>query len=113
MGLALESLQELLRERQLVWLAWLAEQEEKMEAEWGVALAQLSGEASRLQQLMAQAERKCRQPDGEFLQVGGGSLWPQGGGEQRFPQWGGEDRPSLQGPGPTSLFSPFRTSRRP
>ncbi|XP_070792292.1 tripartite motif-containing protein 10-like [Pituophis catenifer annectens] len=67
-GLALESLQELLRGGQSVWLAWLAEQEEKMEAEWGVALAQLSGEASRLQQLMAQTERKCRQPDGEFLQ---------------------------------------------
>ncbi|KAG8147713.1 hypothetical protein E2320_022624 [Naja naja] len=67
-GLALESLQELLRERQPVWLGWLAEQEEKMEAERGVAVAQLSGEASRLQQLMAQMERKCRQPDAEFLQ---------------------------------------------
>ncbi|XP_058028240.1 E3 ubiquitin-protein ligase TRIM7-like [Ahaetulla prasina] len=67
-GLALESLQELLGERQPVWLAWLAEQEEKMEDEWGVALAQLSAEASRLQQLMAQTERKCRQTDGEFLQ---------------------------------------------
>ncbi|XP_058028229.1 tripartite motif-containing protein 10-like isoform X2 [Ahaetulla prasina] len=67
-GLALESLQELLGERQPVWLAWLAEQEEKMEDEWGVALAQLSAEASRLQQLIAQTERKCRQTDGEFLQ---------------------------------------------
>uniref|UniRef100_A0A670ZKF5 Uncharacterized protein n=1 Tax=Pseudonaja textilis TaxID=8673 RepID=A0A670ZKF5_PSETE len=50
---ALESLQELLRERQPVWLSWLAEQEEKMEAERAVPLAKLSGEASRLQQLMA------------------------------------------------------------
>ncbi|XP_026581936.1 E3 ubiquitin-protein ligase TRIM7-like, partial [Pseudonaja textilis] len=49
---ALESLQELLRERQPVWLSWLAEQEEKMEAERAVPLAKLSGEASRLQQLM-------------------------------------------------------------
>ncbi|ETE63284.1 E3 ubiquitin-protein ligase TRIM11, partial [Ophiophagus hannah] len=57
-GLALQSLQELLQESQLVWLGWLAEQEEKMEAEWGVALAQLSGEASCLQQLMAQTKRK-------------------------------------------------------
>ncbi|XP_026547132.1 zinc finger protein RFP-like [Notechis scutatus] len=64
--LALESLQELLRERQPVWLGWLAEQEEKMQAEW--ALAKLSMETSRLQQLIAQMERKCRQPDGEFLQ---------------------------------------------
>ncbi|ETE60798.1 Zinc finger protein RFP, partial [Ophiophagus hannah] len=39
-----------------------------MEAEWGVALAQLSGKASCLQQLMAQTKRKCHQPDGEFLQ---------------------------------------------
>ncbi|KAG8147903.1 hypothetical protein E2320_023059 [Naja naja] len=30
------------REKQPVWLGWLAKQEEKMEAEWGVALAQLS-----------------------------------------------------------------------
>ncbi|XP_026579615.1 zinc finger protein RFP-like [Pseudonaja textilis] len=67
-SLALESLQELLRERQPVWLGCLAEQEEKMEAEWVVALAKLSGEASRLQQLMAQTEGKCRQPDGKFLQ---------------------------------------------
>ncbi|XP_026549094.1 E3 ubiquitin-protein ligase TRIM7-like, partial [Notechis scutatus] len=67
-GLALESLQELLRESQPVWLGWLAKQEEKMEAEWGVALAQLSGEASGLQQLMDQAKRKYHQPDGEFLQ---------------------------------------------
>ncbi|XP_026548912.1 tripartite motif-containing protein 10-like, partial [Notechis scutatus] len=66
-GLALESLQELLRERQPVWLGWLAEQE-KMESEWAVTLAQLSRETSCLQQLMAQTERKCRQPDGEFLQ---------------------------------------------
>ncbi|XP_026550076.1 zinc finger protein RFP-like [Notechis scutatus] len=64
-GLALESLQELLRERHL---GWLTEQEEKMEAERAVTLAKLSGEASRLQKLMAQTERKCRQPDGEFLQ---------------------------------------------
>ncbi|KAG8127270.1 hypothetical protein E2320_014213 [Naja naja] len=64
-GLELESLQQLLREKQLVWLDWL---EEKMEAEWGVDLAQLSGEASLLQQLMAQMERKCRHLDGEFLQ---------------------------------------------
>uniref|UniRef100_A0A8C6VCZ2 Uncharacterized protein n=1 Tax=Naja naja TaxID=35670 RepID=A0A8C6VCZ2_NAJNA len=48
-GRALEFLQELLRERQPVWLDWLAEQEEKIETEWGVALAQLSREASRLQ----------------------------------------------------------------
>ncbi|KAG8127273.1 hypothetical protein E2320_014201 [Naja naja] len=67
-GRALEFLQELLRERQPVWLDWLAEQEEKIETEWGVALAQLSREASRLQQLIAQTERKCCQPDGEFLQ---------------------------------------------
>ncbi|XP_026548080.1 E3 ubiquitin-protein ligase TRIM7-like, partial [Notechis scutatus] len=66
-GLLLESLQELLRERQPVWLGWLAEQE-KMESEWAVTLAQLSRETSCLQQLMAQTERKCRQPDGEFLQ---------------------------------------------
>ncbi|KAM3843740.1 E3 ubiquitin-protein ligase TRIM7-like isoform 2-T2 [Vipera latastei] len=67
-GLALGSLVELLQERLLVWVAWLAEQEEKMEAEWVGPLAQLSGEASRLQQLIAQMERKCRQPDWEFLQ---------------------------------------------
>ncbi|KAM3843747.1 zinc finger protein RFP-like isoform 2-T3 [Vipera latastei] len=67
-GLALGSLVELLQERQPVWVAWLAEQEEKMEAEWVGPLAQLSGEASRLQQLIAQMERKCRQPDWEFLQ---------------------------------------------
>ncbi|XP_013921978.1 PREDICTED: tripartite motif-containing protein 7-like [Thamnophis sirtalis] len=67
-GLTLESLQELLRERQPIWLAWLAEQEEKMEAKCGVTLAQLSGETSRLQQLIAQTERKSRQPDVEFLQ---------------------------------------------
>ncbi|XP_026547563.1 RING finger protein 39-like [Notechis scutatus] len=65
LGLALESLQELIWERKLVCLA---NQEEKMEAERAVALAKLSGEAFRLQQLMAQTERKCRQPDGEFLQ---------------------------------------------
>ncbi|KAG8127309.1 hypothetical protein E2320_014232 [Naja naja] len=67
-GLALESLQELLQESQSVWLDWLAEQEKKMEAEWGVALAQLSGKAACLQQLMAQTKRKYHQPDGEFLQ---------------------------------------------
>ncbi|XP_015684443.1 zinc finger protein RFP-like [Protobothrops mucrosquamatus] len=67
-GLALESLLELLRERQSIWVTWLAEQEEKMEAEWVGPLAQLNGEASRLQQLIAQMERKCRQPDTEFLQ---------------------------------------------
>ncbi|KAG8127261.1 hypothetical protein E2320_014283 [Naja naja] len=36
-GLALESLQELLQEKQPVWLGWLAKQEEEMEAEWRVA----------------------------------------------------------------------------
>ncbi|KAK9405128.1 tripartite motif-containing protein 10-like [Crotalus adamanteus] len=39
-----------------------------MMAEWVVPLSQLSREASRLQLLIAQMERKCRQPDGEFLQ---------------------------------------------
>ncbi|XP_039221886.1 tripartite motif-containing protein 10-like [Crotalus tigris] len=67
-SLALGSLEELLRERKSVWFAWLAEQEEKMEAEWVGPLAQLNGEASRLQQLIAQIDRKCRQPDREFLQ---------------------------------------------
>ncbi|XP_029142646.1 E3 ubiquitin-protein ligase TRIM7-like, partial [Protobothrops mucrosquamatus] len=67
-GLALESLVELLRERQSIWVAWLAEQEEKMEAEWVGPLSQLNGEASRLQQLIAQTDRKCRQTDREFLQ---------------------------------------------
>ncbi|XP_026534693.1 zinc finger protein RFP-like isoform X2 [Notechis scutatus] len=67
-GLVLESLQELLRETQLGWLGWLAEQEEKMEAEWAVALDKLSREILHLQQLMAQMERKCRQPNEEFLQ---------------------------------------------
>ncbi|KAK9405127.1 zinc finger protein RFP-like [Crotalus adamanteus] len=65
---AVGSLVELLKKRQLVWVTWLAEQEEKMEAEWGLYIAQLSREASRLQLLIAQTERKCRQPDGEFLQ---------------------------------------------
>ncbi|XP_015684441.1 zinc finger protein RFP-like [Protobothrops mucrosquamatus] len=65
---ALESLVELLKKRQSVWVAWLVEQEKKMMAEWMGPLAQLSVEASRLQQLIAQMERKCRQPDGEFLQ---------------------------------------------
>ncbi|XP_015684442.1 tripartite motif-containing protein 10-like [Protobothrops mucrosquamatus] len=65
--LLLGSLVELLKKRQPVWVAWLAEQEEKMEAEWELYMALLSGEASRLQQLIAQTERKCRQPD-EFLQ---------------------------------------------
>uniref|UniRef100_A0A8C6XM19 Uncharacterized protein n=1 Tax=Naja naja TaxID=35670 RepID=A0A8C6XM19_NAJNA len=103
-GLVLESLQQLLRERQPVWLGWLAEQEEKMEAEWGVALAQLSGKASRLQQLMAQTERKCRQPDAEFLQVGGG---PSLASRE-------EGRPAtLARAAPISLFSSFRTSRTP
>uniref|UniRef100_A0A8C5SFY0 Uncharacterized protein n=1 Tax=Laticauda laticaudata TaxID=8630 RepID=A0A8C5SFY0_LATLA len=37
-GLVLESLQELLRESQPVWLGWLAKQEEKMKAKWEVAL---------------------------------------------------------------------------
>ncbi|KAL7975965.1 hypothetical protein Chor_011733 [Crotalus horridus] len=67
-SLALGSLEELLQERKSVWFAWLAEQEEKMEAEWVGPLAQVNGEASRLQQLIAQIDRKCRQPDREFLQ---------------------------------------------
>ncbi|XP_029142194.1 zinc finger protein RFP-like [Protobothrops mucrosquamatus] len=67
-GPALEPLPELLRERQPVWVAWLAEEEKKMVAECVGPLSQLSGEASRLQQLIAQTERKCCQPDGEFLQ---------------------------------------------
>uniref|UniRef100_A0A8C6VG19 Uncharacterized protein n=1 Tax=Naja naja TaxID=35670 RepID=A0A8C6VG19_NAJNA len=54
------------------------EQEKKMEAEWGVALAQLSGKAACLQQLMAQTKRKYHQPDGEFLQVGGPLLASRG-----------------------------------
>ncbi|XP_039221883.1 zinc finger protein RFP-like isoform X2 [Crotalus tigris] len=66
--LALGSLVELLKKRQSVWVTWLAEQEKKMMAEWVGPLSQLSGEASHLQQLIVQTERKCRQPDGEFLQ---------------------------------------------
>ncbi|KAG8147905.1 hypothetical protein E2320_023060 [Naja naja] len=55
-GLALESLQELLWEKQPVWLDWLAEQEEKMEAEWGGP-----GPALQLGLLPAAADG----PDGE------------------------------------------------
>lgn len=76
---------ELLQERQPLWVAWLAEQEEKMEAEWVGPLAQLSGEASRLQQLIAQMERKCRQPDWEFLQVGGALAGLKGAGNRGSP----------------------------
>ncbi|XP_015684444.1 tripartite motif-containing protein 10 [Protobothrops mucrosquamatus] len=67
-GLALGSVQQLLKKRQSVWVTWLAEEEKKMMAEWVGPLSRLSGEASRLQQLIAQTDRKCCQPDGEFLQ---------------------------------------------
>uniref|UniRef100_A0A8C6VKX1 Uncharacterized protein n=1 Tax=Naja naja TaxID=35670 RepID=A0A8C6VKX1_NAJNA len=57
--------------------------------------------ASRLQQLIAQTERKCRQPDGEFLQVGEPSLASRGAEGL----WGGRRSP-LQGQHPL-LSSPL------
>uniref|UniRef100_A0A670Z3N3 Uncharacterized protein n=1 Tax=Pseudonaja textilis TaxID=8673 RepID=A0A670Z3N3_PSETE len=77
-------------ETQPVWLGWLAEQEEKMEAEWGVALAQISRKASGLQQLMDQTKRKYHQPEGEFLQVRGWGPSLASRGESRGFPGGGE-----------------------
>ncbi|XP_025031713.1 tripartite motif-containing protein 10-like isoform X2 [Python bivittatus] len=73
-GLALESLLGLLQEMQPVWVGWLEEQEKKMEAERDGTLAKLSGEASRLQELIDGTERKCGRPDWEFLQDIGNTL---------------------------------------
>ncbi|XP_063152146.1 tripartite motif-containing protein 10-like [Candoia aspera] len=67
-GLVFTALLETLRETQPIWVAWLGEQERKLEAERDGTLAKLSGEAARLQELFAETERKCRRPDWEFLQ---------------------------------------------
>uniref|UniRef100_A0A8C6VCZ9 RING-type domain-containing protein n=1 Tax=Naja naja TaxID=35670 RepID=A0A8C6VCZ9_NAJNA len=82
------------------WAGWLSRRRRWRRRGW---LWPSSREASRLQQLMAQMERKCRQPDAEFLQVGGPSLASRG-----------EGRPAtLARAAPISLFFSFRTSRTP